>query len=61
MKHAKKRGRPYFKIAQNCSRTRSEDQFLYAKILVPPPLLASAPSLRLLWRRYWIQLRIQAT
>ena len=31
------------------------------QILVPPPLLASAPSLRLLWRRYWIQLWIQAT
>ena len=31
------------------------------QILVPPPLLASAPSLRLLWQRYWIQLWIQAT
>ena len=31
------------------------------QILEPPPLLASAPSLRLLWRRYWIQLWIQAT
>ena len=31
------------------------------QILVPPPLLATAPSLRLLWRRYWIQFWIQAT
>ena len=35
------------------------------QILVPQlsegALLASAPSLRLLWRRYWIQLWIQAT
>ena len=30
-------------------------------ILVPPPLLASAPSLHLLRQQYWIQLWIQAT
>ena len=29
-KRAQKRFRPYFKIAHNCSRTRSEDQCLYA-------------------------------
>ena len=43
------------KIAHIGSRTRSEGQFLYAKvqfILVPPPLSASAPSLRLLWQRH---------
>ena len=36
------------KIVHIGSRTRFEDQFLYAKvqfILVPPPLSASAPSL----------------
>ena len=44
-----------FKIAHICSRTRSEDKFLYAKIqfiLVPPPLSAGTPALRLLWRRH---------
>ena len=67
-KQAKKRCRPYrslffrneyriVKIAHIASGTRSEDQFLYAKvqfILVPPPLSASAPLLRLLWRRHCI-------
>ena len=32
MKRAKKRFQPYFKIALNCSRTRSKDQFLYANV-----------------------------
>ena len=43
------------------SRTRSEDQFLCAKVqfilvpLPPPPLSARAPSLRLLWQRHWVK------
>ena len=41
-----------FKIAHNCSRIRSEDQFLYAKFCAPL-LLVSALSLRLLWQRHW--------
>ena len=27
----------------------------YMQALVPPPLLPSAPSLRLLWRRHWVE------
>ena len=43
----KKRCWPYFKIVHNCSRTRSEDQFLYASFsaphfwLVPPHFVCS--------------------
>ena len=42
------------KLRINCSRIRSEDQFLYANFRVPP-LLANAPSLQLLWQRHWAQ------
>ena len=59
-KRAEKRCRPYFKIAHNCSRTRSEDQFLLANFTAPP-LLADAFLLRLLWRRHCVQFWIQAT
>ena len=38
---------------------RSEDQFLYANFS-PPPLLASAPSLHLLWRRHCTRLETKA-
>ena len=34
---------------------------LYKQILVPYPVLASAPSIHFLWRRHWIQPWIQAT
>ena len=43
----------FLKLSIICSRTKSEDQFLYAKVhstLVLSSLLASALSLRLLWR-----------
>ena len=48
------------KIENIGSQIRSEDQFLNAKvefILVPPPppLSASAPSLRLLWQSHAIE------
>ena len=33
---------------------RAENQFFYANFSAPP-LLASAPSLHLLWRRHWAQ------
>ena len=44
-----------FEIAHICSRTRSEDQCLYAKVqfILVPPLSASALSLRFIWRRHW--------
>ena len=35
MKRAKIRCRPYFQIAHNCKRTRSEDQFLLANFGAP--------------------------
>ena len=48
------------KIAHTCSRTRSEDQFLQAKVqfilVPPPPPTYSAPSLRLLKRRHCIHM-----
>ena len=44
--------RPYFEIAHTCSRTKCEDQFLYANFSAPL-LLVRAPSVRLLWRWHW--------
>ena len=46
-KQAKKRCRPYFKIARNCCRTRSKNQFLYVNFsarhfwLMPPHFVYS--------------------
>ena len=42
-KEAKKRCRPCFKIAHNCSRIRSEDHFLYANFNAPPTLWLVPP------------------
>ena len=71
MKRANKRYQPYralfffdmdtefLKLRIICCRTRSQDQFLHAKvqfILVPPPhFRLMPPSLRLLWRRHCTQ------